>query len=175
MPSPTSTRSPKSIARSGRRRSRSTLIRAARLHPQDQHQRNVRTRDEVIRREMRQLESAWYDGARIERSKCASSGLATSTTSTSRRPRGRRHGPGGRRGDGRREGHGQSARRDRLLQLRQAGVHASVSQQNIFGSGNALTAGINTSSVNRTIAVTFVEPYWTWTAFRAPWRPTSGT
>jgi outer membrane protein insertion porin family len=36
-----------------------------------------------------------------------------------------------------------------------------VSQQNIFGSGNALTAGINTSSVNRTIAVTFVEPYWT--------------
>ena len=30
---------------------------------------NARTRDEVIRREMRQLESAWYDGARIERSK----------------------------------------------------------------------------------------------------------
>ncbi len=30
---------------------------------------NVKTRDEVIRREMRQLEGAWYDGARIERSK----------------------------------------------------------------------------------------------------------
>ena len=30
---------------------------------------NVKTRDEVIRREMRQLEAAWYDGARIERSK----------------------------------------------------------------------------------------------------------
>ena len=30
---------------------------------------NARTRDEVIRREMRQLESAWYDGPRIERSK----------------------------------------------------------------------------------------------------------
>ena len=30
---------------------------------------NARTRDEVIRREMRQLEGAWYDGARIERSK----------------------------------------------------------------------------------------------------------
>ena len=30
---------------------------------------NPKTRDEVIRREMRQLESAWYDGTRIERSK----------------------------------------------------------------------------------------------------------
>ena len=30
---------------------------------------NVKTRDEVIRREMRQLEAAWYDGTRIERSK----------------------------------------------------------------------------------------------------------
>ena len=30
---------------------------------------NVKTRDEVIRREMRQLEAAWYDGNRIERSK----------------------------------------------------------------------------------------------------------
>jgi outer membrane protein insertion porin family len=38
---------------------------------------------------------------------------------------------------------------------------ASVSQQNIFGSGNALTAGINTSSINRTIALTFTEPYYT--------------
>ena len=39
--------------------------------------------------------------------------------------------------------------------------NASISQQNIFGSGNALTAGINTSCVNRTIAVTFTEPYYT--------------
>src|ERR1019366_4696606 len=30
---------------------------------------NARTRDEVIRREMRQLEGAWYDAPRIERSK----------------------------------------------------------------------------------------------------------
>ena len=30
---------------------------------------NARTRDEVIRREMRQLEGAWYDGQRIDRSK----------------------------------------------------------------------------------------------------------
>src|SRR4029079_12823615 len=30
---------------------------------------NSKTRDEVIRRELRQLEGAWYDAARIERSK----------------------------------------------------------------------------------------------------------
>ena len=30
---------------------------------------NAKTRDEVIRRELRQLEGAWYDGTRIERSK----------------------------------------------------------------------------------------------------------
>ena len=30
---------------------------------------NTKTRDEVIRREVRQLEGAWYDGPRIERSK----------------------------------------------------------------------------------------------------------
>ena len=39
--------------------------------------------------------------------------------------------------------------------------NASVSQQNIFGSGNALIAALNTSEVNRTISLAFTEPYWT--------------
>ena len=39
--------------------------------------------------------------------------------------------------------------------------NASVSQQNIFGSGNALIAAINTSQINRTISLAFTEPYWT--------------
>ena len=39
--------------------------------------------------------------------------------------------------------------------------NASVSQQNIFGTGNALIAAINTSQVNRTISLAFTEPYWT--------------
>ena len=39
--------------------------------------------------------------------------------------------------------------------------NASMSQQNIFGSGNALTAAINTSSINRMISLTFTEPYYT--------------
>ena len=40
-------------------------------------------------------------------------------------------------------------------------LSASVSQQNIFGSGNALSLGVNTSRYNRTYAATFFEPYWT--------------
>jgi len=37
----------------------------------------------------------------------------------------------------------------------------SVSQNNVLGTGNALVASVNTSRVNRTIAVTYTEPYWT--------------
>ena len=123
---------------------------------------NVRTRDEVIRREMRQLESAWYDGARIERSKvrikrlgffddvnietppvAGTTDQADVEVTVTEKATGNLL-----------AGIGYSSA-DKLV------FNASVSQQNIFGSGNALTAGINTSSVNRTIAVTFVEPYWT--------------
>ena len=123
---------------------------------------NVRTRDEVIRREMRQLESAWYDGARIERSKvrirrlgyfddvnietppvAGASDQADIEVTVTERATGNLL-----------AGIGYSSS-DKLV------FNASVSQQNIFGSGNALTAGINTSSVNRTISLTFTEPYWT--------------
>src|SRR5262249_52433930 len=40
-------------------------------------------------------------------------------------------------------------------------LSGSVSQQNIFGSGNALVASINTSKINKTISLAFTEPYWT--------------
>jgi len=39
--------------------------------------------------------------------------------------------------------------------------NASISQQNIFGSGNGLVAAFNTSKTNRTISVAYTEPYWT--------------
>jgi len=123
---------------------------------------NARTRDEVIRREMRQLESAWYDGARIERSKVrirrlgyfddvnietppvtgATDQADVEVTVTERATGNLLLGVG-------------YSSSDKFV------FNGSVTQQNIFGSGNALTAGINTSSINRTIAVTFVEPYWT--------------
>ena len=39
--------------------------------------------------------------------------------------------------------------------------NASISQQNIFGSGNALALAVNTSRVNRTVSLTYTEPFWT--------------
>lgn len=125
---------------------------------------NPKTRDEVIRRELRQLESAWYDGTRIERSKIRVRRLGyfeegSVNVETPPVP-------------------GTNDQVDVELTVVEkntgnllAGVgysssegivfNASVSQQNIFGSGNALALSLNTSSVNRTIALTYTEPYWT--------------
>ena len=123
---------------------------------------NVKTKDEVIRREMRQLESAWYDGARIERSKvrirrlgyfedvnietppvAGANDLADVEVTVVEKSTGQLL-----------AGVGYSSA-DGVV------FNASVSQQNIFGSGNALIAAINTSSVNRTISLAFTQPYWT--------------
>jgi outer membrane protein insertion porin family len=125
---------------------------------------NPKTRDEVIRREMRQLESAWYDGTRIERSKVRVRRLGyfedgSVNVETPPVP-------------------GTTDQVDIEMSVVEkntgnllAGVgysstegvvfNASVSQQNIFGSGNALALSLNTSSVNRTISLTYTEPYWT--------------
>jgi outer membrane protein insertion porin family len=123
---------------------------------------NVKTRDEVIRREMRQLESAWYDGARIERSKVRIRRLGyfedvnietppvagttdqadVEVTVTEKATGNLLAGVG-------------YSTADKLV------FSLSVTQQNIFGSGNALTASINTSAINRIISVAFNEPYFT--------------
>jgi outer membrane protein insertion porin family len=123
---------------------------------------NVRTRDEIVRREMRQLESAWYDSARIDRSKIRIKRLGYFDDVTIETP------PVA--------GTTDQADVDVTVVERQTGslnagvgyssadklvFNASVSQQNIFGSGNALIAGFNTSSSSRLISVAFTEPYWT--------------
>jgi outer membrane protein insertion porin family len=123
---------------------------------------NARTRDEVIRREMRQLEAAWYDGNRIERSKVRLKRLGFFEDVNIETP------PV--------QGVPDEADVDVTVTEKSTGsllagvgyssadgvvLNASVSQQNIFGSGNALTAAINTSKVNRTISLAFQEPYWT--------------
>jgi outer membrane protein insertion porin family len=124
---------------------------------------NVKTRDEVIRREVRQLESAWYDGPRIERSKVRirrlgyfEPDIAIETPPVA----------------------GSPDQVDLEITIRErntgnllAGVgysstdgvvfSASVSQQNIFGSGNALAIGLNTSSANQQYSLVLTEPYWT--------------
>ena len=123
---------------------------------------NARTRDEVIRREMRQLESAWYDGARIDRSKVRVKRLGYFDDVNVETP----------------PVPGTTDQADVELTVTekatgslQAGVgyssadglviSGSVSQQNIFGSGNALALAINTSKINRTVSLAFTEPYWT--------------
>jgi outer membrane protein insertion porin family len=123
---------------------------------------NVKTRDEVIRREMRQLEAAWYDGTRIDRSKVRVRRLGyfedvnietppvpgtpdeadVNVTVTEKSTGQLLAGVGYSSADG-------------------VVLNASVSQQNIFGSGNALIASINTSKINRTISLAFTQPYWT--------------
>jgi outer membrane protein insertion porin family len=123
---------------------------------------NVKTRDEVIRREMRQLESAWFDSARIERSKVRIRRLGYFEDVNIETP----PVPGA--ND---EVDVEVSVTEKSTGQLLAGVgyssadgvvfNASVSQQNIFGSGNALVAAINTSQVNRTISVAFTQPYWT--------------
>jgi len=123
---------------------------------------NTRTRDEVIRREMRQLESAWYDSARIERSKVRIRRLGFFEDVNIETP----------------PVPGTTDQADVEVTVIEkatgnllAGVgyssadgivlNGSVSQQNIFGSGNALIAAFNTSRINRTLSLGFTEPYWT--------------
>lgn len=123
---------------------------------------NSKTRDEVIRRELRQLEGAWYDAARIERSKVRITRLNffddvnietpavpgspdqvdLDVTVTEKSTGNLLAGVGYSSADG-------------------VVLSGSVSQNNVFGTGNALVAAVNTSRVNRSIAVSYTEPYWT--------------
>ncbi len=123
---------------------------------------NARTRDEVIRREFRQLEGAWYDAARIDRSKVRVTRLNYFDDVNIETPAV----PGSpdqvdidvtvtEKSTGNLlAGVGYSSAEGVILS-------ASISQNNVLGSGNSLAATINTSKIGRTIAVTYVEPYWT--------------
>jgi outer membrane protein insertion porin family len=123
---------------------------------------NPKTRDEVIRREFRQLEGAWYDGPRIDRSKIRVKRLGYFEDVNIETP----------------PVPGTSDQVDIDVTVTEkstgnllAGVgysssegivlSASISQQNIFGSGNALSFGVNTSRFNRVYSATYFEPYWT--------------
>jgi outer membrane protein insertion porin family len=123
---------------------------------------NPKTRDEVIRREFRQLEGAWYDGPRIDRSKIRVKRLGYFEDINIETP------PV--------PGTNDQVDIDVTVTEKSTGnllagigysssegvvLSASVSQQNIFGSGNALSIGVNTSRYNRTYAATYFEPYWT--------------
>ncbi len=123
---------------------------------------NTRTRDEVIRREFRQLESAWYDGARIKLSRDRVDRLgyfAEVDVET-------------------REVTGSPDQVDLVVKVKEkatgnlligAGfssserlsLNASVKQDNVFGSGNYLGVELNTSRLQRSFEFSTVEPYFT--------------
>ncbi|MCL2872944.1 MAG: outer membrane protein assembly factor BamA [Betaproteobacteria bacterium] len=123
---------------------------------------NIKTRDEVIRREVRQMEGAWYDGTRIERSKVRIRRLGYFDDVNIETP----PVPGApdqvdvnitvvERNTGQfLIGVGYSSADKVALQ-------ASISQQNVFGSGNALTLALDTSASTQNYSINFTDPYWT--------------
>jgi outer membrane protein insertion porin family len=123
---------------------------------------NTRTRDVVIRREMRQLESAWYDADKIQLSKERIDRLGYFRTveietpavpgspdqvdvnvRVEEKPTGMIN-----------LGVGFSSTENLI-------VSTGLSQDNIFGSGTNASFELNTSQTNRTLAFSHTDPYFT--------------
>lgn len=123
---------------------------------------NSKTRDEVVRREMRQMESSWFDGEKLQLSqnRINRTGYFTDANITTEdvpgtsdqvdvnvnvteKPTGQIN-----------LGVGFSST-DKLV------LSAGIRQDNVFGSGTSLGLDVNTSKANRTIAVTQYDPYFT--------------
>lgn len=123
---------------------------------------NNRTRDEIIRREFRQFESAWYDSDRIRLSRdrvdrlgfFTEVGIDTEpvpgtndqvdlTVTVAEKPTGNLS-----------VGAGYS-QADKLSLI------ASIKQENVFGTGNYLGLDLNTSSYNRQFVLSTTNPYFT--------------
>jgi outer membrane protein insertion porin family len=123
---------------------------------------NNRTRDEVIRREFRQLESAWYDGDKIKLSRDrvdrlgfftevnidtqevpATTDQVDLTINVVEKPTGSVTLGAG------------------FSSTEKVALSFGIRQENAFGSGNYLATEINTSKYNRTIVISTTDPYYT--------------
>lgn len=123
---------------------------------------NTKTRDEVVRREIRQMEGAYYDAEKINRSRDRLNRLGyfnevnietpsvAGTTdqvdvnvSVAERSTGNIM-----------LGAGFSSSEGLVLS-------GSVSQANVFGTGNRLTAQLNSGSVNTVYSLSYTNPYYT--------------
>jgi outer membrane protein insertion porin family len=121
---------------------------------------NTRTRDEVIRREVRQFESAWFDSDRVKLSRDRIDRLGyfeSVTVDTPAVPTAPDQVDVNvtvkERATGNIQlGAGYSSSEGLVLT-------ASLSQQNLFGTGNAMSLEINTSSANKVLAITHTNPY----------------
>jgi outer membrane protein insertion porin family len=123
---------------------------------------NLRTRDEVIRREFRQFESAWYDARKIKLSRDRVDRLgyfSEVNVDTSEVP-------------------GAPDQVDVTITVKEKqtgnitlGVgystanklafNAAIKQDNVLGTGNYLGLELNTSSSNRVVVLSTVDPYFT--------------
>ncbi len=123
---------------------------------------NSRTRDEVIRREFRQLESAWYSIEKINRSKerldrtfyfeevnvesppvpGSNDEVDLNVTVKERNTGSLQFGVG-------------------YSQYEKFTLSASVSQANIFGTGNQLSFSVNSGTIQQNYSLSFLDPYWT--------------
>jgi len=123
---------------------------------------NNRTRDEVVRREFRQLESAWYDGDKIKLSRDrvdrlgfftevnidtqevpATTDQVDLTVNVVEKPTGSVSLGAG------------------FSSTEKVALSFGIRQENAFGSGNYLATEINTSRYNRTVVVSTTDPYFT--------------
>ncbi len=123
---------------------------------------NVKTRDEVVRREMRQIEGAYYDASRIQlsRRRIDRTGYFSEVNvetqpveqspdqvdilySVKERPTGALlFGLG-------------------FSNVEKLALSASLSQANVFGTGNFLSFNVNSGSVNKVYSLSYLNPYWT--------------
>ncbi len=123
---------------------------------------NTRTRDEVIRREMRQQEAAWYDSSSIKASRdridrlgyfkdinvhsvpvAGSPDQVDLNVDVKEKPTGLVNLG---------VGYGTT---DKVM------LSAGISQDNVFGSGDSLSLQVNTSAINRAAVLSHTNPYWT--------------
>jgi len=123
---------------------------------------NNRTRDEVIRREFRQLESAWYDSdkIRLSRDRVDRLGFFTEVRVDTQEVPGAPdqvdlvvtvvEKPTGNLTVG--AGYSQSEKLSLL---------AGIQQENVFGTGNYLGLNVNTSKFNRQFVLSTTNPYFT--------------
>jgi len=123
---------------------------------------NSKTRDEVIRREFRQVEGSWFDVTKIKKSKQRVDRLNFFSEVNVETP----------------AVQGTPDQMDVNVAVTEkstgsfsigAGINSGeglvftggVSQSNLFGSGSSLSTQINTSKVNQNISVSYTNPYYT--------------
>lgn len=123
---------------------------------------NNRTRDEVIRREMRQFEGGWYSGSKINTSRQRIDKLGYFTEVNIETPAV----PGT---TDQVDLNVSVAEKPTGVFLLGAGfgssegivLSGSIQQNNIFGSGKHVGATINSSSINTIYALSYTDPYFT--------------